>query len=302
MSGSIGGSRIKRKDVQPTLDKYEEQVLKGFPGYESYAITGSYNAGTRADHGDIDIVLYIKHNNIVKLKSEFRDYLNSLPDNVTVPFRWGKRIGDKSQLFGNLVTCAFPIAGSDNEYVQIDNMMVCTAEDARFLREFMNLDAQHQALFQGIARVLIQQGKGPAAFKHFGLTDLPEPGPNQEYEFVLSPNGLSLRLVTLSGFKETGRVEVWRSNNWSDVEWLMSDYDMHAPFEETLQTVAKKIKDDRSHRRIYGVMKSMIRIGPGEVGTPKGDAKQQGIDRTKEVLNVKESLSSLSEYLKEHLN
>ena len=33
MSGSIGGKRIKRSEVQPTLDLYIEKVLKGFPGF-----------------------------------------------------------------------------------------------------------------------------------------------------------------------------------------------------------------------------------------------------------------------------
>ena len=65
MSGSIGGHRINRGDVQPTLDNYIEQILRKYPGYQDCAITGSYNAGTKKDHGDIDIVVYIVHFNFV---------------------------------------------------------------------------------------------------------------------------------------------------------------------------------------------------------------------------------------------
>ena len=59
MSGSIGGKRIRREEVQPTLDRYIERVLSKMPGFVSAQITGSYNAGTRKDHGDIDLAVHI---------------------------------------------------------------------------------------------------------------------------------------------------------------------------------------------------------------------------------------------------
>lgn len=298
MSGSIGGHRINRGDVQPTLDNYIEKVLKPFPGYQDCAITGSYNTGTKKDHGDIDIVVYIDAKDIKALKKEFKAYLEKLPDDITVPFALGKRKGDKAQMFGAIVTCGFPIAGTQDP-VQIDNILVTTRSEARFQRSFLNLNAQKQGLLMGLVRVVLQQSDPKQILNHFELNNLPDPGPGQEYEFVLSSAGLSLRLVNLtSDYKEVNRTEVWRSNNWDDVEWLLKDYDLDADYEDMIQTVAKRIKDDRSHRRIYGIMRSMIHVGPGEVGTPKGEAKEAGVRLAKEVLNITEGMKPLIAYMK----
>lgn len=298
MSGSIGGHRISRADVQPTLEAYIDKVLSKFPGFQDCAITGSYNAGTKKDHGDIDLVVYINHKDLKTLKKSFKEYLEKLPDNVTIPFATGKRQGDKAQLFGSIVTCGFPIAGTSYP-VQIDNILVTTRKDATFQKSFLNLDAQKQALFQGLVRVLLLHNDKDKIFKHFGLEEYPEPRPDQEYEFVLSTAGLSLRIVDLSpDYRELSRTEVWRSNDWEDVKWLLKDYNMDFTYEKLLNKVSKNIQDDRSRRRIVGIMKSMIRVGPGEVGTPKGDAKEAGIQLAKEKLNVNEGLKR---YLQEAL-
>lgn len=301
MSGSIGGHRINRSDVQPTLDDYIEKVLKPFPGFQDCAITGSYNAGTKKDHGDIDLVVYIDAKDVKKLKKDFKAYLEKQPDDITVPFSIGKRQGDKAQLFGAIVTCGFPIHGTSDP-VQIDNILVTTRNDATFQRSFLNLNAQKQALFQGLVRVLLQHENPSTIFRHFELTDLPDPNPGQEYEFVLSSAGLSLRLVNLSSdFKEISRTEMWRSNNWDDVKWLLKDYDMDGEYEDIMDIVANRIKDERSRRRIVGIMKSMIRVGPGEVGTPKGEAKEAGIRLAQEKLHVVESMKPLIYYIEEAL-
>lgn len=301
MSGSIGGHRINRSDVQPTLDDYIEKVLKPFPGFQDCAITGSYNAGTKKDHGDIDLVVYIDAKDVKKLKKDFKAYLEKQPDDITVPFSIGKRQGDKAQLFGAIVTCGFPIHGTSDP-VQIDNILVTTRNDATFQRSFLNINAQKQALFQGLVRVLLQHENPSTIFRHFELTDLPDPNPGQEYEFVLSSAGLSLRLVNLSSdFKEISRTEMWRSNNWDDVKWLLKDYDMDGEYEDIMDIVANRIKDERSRRRIVGIMKSMIRVGPGEVGTPKGEAKEAGIRLAQEKLHVVESMKPLIYYIEEAL-
>lgn len=301
MSGSIGGHRINRGDVQPTLDDYIEKVLKPFPGFQDCAITGSYNAGTKKDHGDIDLVVYIDAKDVKKLKKDFKAYLEKQPDDITVPFATGKRQGDKAQLFGAIVTCGFPIHGTSDP-VQIDNILVTTRNDATFQRSFLNLNAQKQALFQGLVRVLLLHENPTQIFRHFDLTELPDPTAGQEYEFVLSTSGLSLRLVNLtSDFKEISRTEMWRSNNWDDVKWLLKDYDMDGEYEDIIDIVAKRITDERSRRRIVGIMKSMIRVGPGEVGTAKGEAKEAGIRLAQEKLHVVESMRPLIYYIEEAL-
>lgn len=305
MSGSIGADRIPTKLVKPTVEDYIEKVLKNFPGYKDCDTTGSYNVlmktgGEKKEgHGDIDLAVFIEHSDLKKLKKEFKKYCEGLPDNLTVPFRDGLRKGDKAQLFGAIVTIAFPIHGETDKCVQIDNILVTTEKDKTFQKSFLDMNAQKQALFQGVVRVLLQHENKAEIFKHFGLENLPEPAKGQEYEFVLSSAGLSCRLITLtSDRKEKDRVEVWRSNDWEDVKWLMRNYKFDDDYNECLSAVAKRITDERSRSRIVGIIKSMIRVGPGEVGTPKGDAKAAFIKLAADTLGVKnEAYISLRDYI-----
>lgn len=290
MSGSIGGCRIKRADVRPTVENYIYEVLGRFPGFRECLITGSYNAGTKSDHGDIDLVVWVDHDNLKAAKLEFKKYLEELPDDLTIPFREGKRKGDKAQMFGDIVTCGFPITGTSDP-VQIDNVLVTTRNDMIFRKSFLDLDAARQALAQGLARVQINISDHPdVILDHFGLINLPDTLHNQEYEMVLSPVGLSLRLVTLDpDYKELNREEVWRTNNWDAVIWLLKEYPIYGSYEDMLDVVANKITDDRSRRRILGIMKSMIRVGPGEEGTPKGKYKTDCINLAEAVFFNKKS-------------
>lgn len=295
MSGSIGASRIQTKDVRPTVEDYINKVLKGFPGYQSCDTTGSYNVimklgqEKQGGHGDIDLAVYVKHDDIKKMKKEFKEYCSKLPDDVTVPFKSGKQQGQKAQLFGAIVTVGFPIHNDPDNYVQIDNILVTSEEDKHFQKSFLDMNAQKQALFQGLVRVLLQHTNKKPIWDHFGFDGFPTPAEDQEYEFVLSSAGLSLRLITLTDERKEDtkkRVELWRSNKWEDVEWLMKDYDFKGEYEDELDIVAKKITDERSRSRIVGIIKSMIHVGPGEVGTPKGKAKEDGIRLAAEKLGV----------------
>lgn len=306
MSGSIGANRIPTKSVKPTVEDYIDKVLSKFPGYKSCDTTGSYNVIMKlgqekeGGHGDIDLAVHIEHSDLKKLKKEFKSYCEKLPDDVTVPFRDGKRKGDKAQLFGAIVTVGFPIHGETDKYVQIDNILVTTEKDMTFQKSFLDMNAQKQALFQGLVRVLLQHEDKEPIWKHFGFEGLPEPKSDQEYEFVLSTAGLSLRLITLTSERKEDtkkRVEVWRSNDWNDVKWLMKNYDFDGEYEDELKIVAKRITDERSRSRIVGIIRSMIHVGPGEVGTPKGKAKEDGIRLAEEILNVKAEHFSLPFYI-----
>ena len=303
MSGSIGGKRIKRAEVQPTLDNYIEKVLKGFPGFVSAQITGSYNAGTRADHGDIDIAVHIKGSDIKTVKKNFKAYLDGLSDELTPKFVFGRNEGKKAQLYGAIVTCGFPISGRPEDYVQIDNIIVTNENEQRFQREFLDLDAAKQGLVMGLIRVILHHKNADKILDHIGLVDLPKLSGSQEYEFVLSSAGLSFRRVTLGNdMREVSRDELWRSANWDLVEYILSDFDLKQPYEELLEQVAKMVKNnERSRRRIVGIMKSMIKVGPGEVGTPKGIGKENAIKLAAETLNVFESVS-LRDYIMENMN
>lgn len=304
MSGSIGGSRIPTKKVRPTVDNYIDKVLKGFNGYKSCDTTGSYNVimklgqEKKEGHGDIDLVVHIDNSDLKKCKQDFKKYLESLPDDITPPFVFGTNKGKKAQLYGAIVTCGFPIDGDESKYVQIDNVIVSDEASKIYQKTFLDLNAQKQALIQGLVRVILTHEDKDTIWKHFNFEGFPEPAKDQEYEFVVSPSALSLRLITLTPDRKEDskkRVELWRSNNWKDIEWLLRDYDVNGTAEECLMKIEKRITDQRSRDRIVGVVNSMIRVGSGEKGTPKGDAKQSFIDLCKKTLNVK-----LTEKLKEY--
>ena len=291
-SGSIGGNRILRADVKPTVEKYEKEVLQKFPGYKKCEITGSYNAGTKKDHGDIDLCIWIdSEEDIKKVKKEFKKHVEDLPDELTPKFRSGKNQGKKAQLYGSIVTCQIPIVGKEDEFVQIDNIIVLTPEELNFQKSFLNLNAQLQTFDTAIVRVA-PDDKKEKAFKHYGIADLPRLDTNQEFEFVLSSAGLSLRKVTLTDErKQKAKEEIWRSVNWEDVTWLLDmilDFKSDGKeYEEMLDRAAEVFKnDERARKRMCGVMKSMINIGPGEVGTPKGEAKEKGIKLAYDKLGV----------------
>lgn len=292
-SGSIGGNRILRADVKPTVEKYEKEVLQKFPGYKKCEITGSYNAGTKKDHGDIDLCVWIDSKEDIKnVKKEFKKHVEDLPDELTPKFRSGKNQGKKAQLYGSIVTCQIPIVGKEDEFVQIDNIIVLTPEELNFQKSFLNLNAQLQTFDTAIVRVA-PDDKKEKAFKHYGIADLPRLDTNQEFEFVLSSAGLSLRKVTLTDErKQKAKEEIWRSVNWEDVTWLLDtilDFKSDGKeYEEMLDRAAEVFKnDERARKRMCGVMKSMINIGPGEVGTPKGEAKEKGIKLAYYKLGVK---------------
>ena len=292
-SGSIGGNRILRGQVKPTFDWYEENVLKTFPGYKKAEITGSYNAGTKADHGDIDLCVWIDSSSDIRtVKKEFKKHIEEQTDDITPKFRSGRNVGKKAQMYGSIVTCQVPIiGGKPNEYVQIDNIIVLRPEELRFQKSFLDLNAQLQTIDTAIVRVAPDSVKNKA-FKQFGISDLPALNTNQEFEFVLAVAGLSLRKVTLSDERKTiNKEEIWRSVNWDDALWLIQEILGMNPksksYEEILDRAADVFKnDERARMRICGIMRSMINIGPGEVGTPKGEAKQRGIDLAYEKLNI----------------
>ena len=288
MSGSIKANRIKREQVQPTIKYYIDNVLKNFPGYKKCSITGSYNAGTKKDHGDIDLVVLIDSKDIKVTKRKFKEYIENLSDNICPKFIAGKNIGKKAQMYGSIVTCQVPIQNEIDKTVQIDNIIVLTEDEFDFQKSFLDLEANKQCLFTALVRVLDNQKKQKAIDK-FKIKNIPPINidGSEELEFVLSTAGLSFRKVILNNErKQINKEELWRSHKWDDVKYLLNDLDFEKSYEELLSITSKAIIDERSRNRICGVMRSMINIGPGEIGTEKGFAKQKSIDDAYNILNV----------------
>lgn len=296
MSGSIGGSRIPRSAVQGTLDQYKKEVLEKFTGFKTAKISGSYNTGLKKDHGDIDLVVFVEggEKDLKTVKKDFKQYLESLPDSVTVPFPAGRNKGKKAQLYGNIVTCLVPMDGFEGLSVQVDNILVLSEKDQEYQKSFLDLPAEKQALIQGLARVVLTIENPEKVFSRMGINirKLPVLNKNQEYEFALGPTTLALRKITYGqDYREQNREIIWQSRDWQDVIKLLNGFDLTQDYDHLLGQVAEKVTDARSRSRIVGVMRSMINVGVGEKGTPKGDNKERAISAASSKLGALEEVS-----------
>ena len=280
MSGSAGGQRISRSAVEATVKDYIDRVLSKFKGFKSAKVSGSYNYSDKQDFGDLDLIVFIEGQDKKETKNALADYLQSLPDDVIVPFRSEKYKGKKLLKPGELVTILYPVAGVPGEFVQIDNIVAITQEEEQFKQTFLDVPAATQGLILGLVKAATVEEDPQQIFKRLGIQNIPTPQENQEYDFNLSGDKLSLRLVTLGdGYKELGREVVWTSQNWSDVENLLSNYNLNVPFEDLLQQVKSNLKSERGKNRVKGIFRSMVSVKSGEVGTPKGDDKEKALSQ-----------------------
>ena len=298
MSGSIGANRIPRSAVEATFKAYIDKVLKKFPGFKSAKISGSYNTTVKPDHGDLDLVINIEgdEQDKKKLKQQFAAFINSLPDNISVPFKSGRYTGKKSAGTGDIVIVGFPIEGFPDLSVQVDNMIVTSEQESDYRKSFLDLPAEKQGLLVGLAKAILLEEDPQAIFSRLGIKNIPKLEDNQELEFNLSNKGLTLRLVTLGdNFKEIGRNEIWTSFNWNDVEKLFQNYNLKGNWEDLLNDIKSKLKNPRSKNRVKGVFNSLVVINAGEAGTPKGDNKLAAKAKVDSTLT--EHMTNLGQYL-----
>jgi hypothetical protein len=284
MSGSAGGNRIPREVVEKTVQDYIDKVLSKFPGFKKAKVTGSYNAGTKQDFGDIDLIVQIDGVDKKIIKQDLTKFFATLPDSVIVPFKSDKYKGKKSLSSGELVTVLYPIIGIPDQFVQIDNIVSISEEESTFKNTFLDYSAEVQGLLLGLAKVICLEEDPKSIFKRLGITNVPELEPNQEYEFNLSGVSLTLRIVTLDNFKEIDRTDVWKSSDWNTVKKLFANYNIDADFKTLLKELSSTLKNPRSKNRIKGIFKSMVSIKSGEVGTPKGENKQIALDAVDSML------------------
>jgi cytidyltransferase-like protein len=293
MSGSAGGNRITRESVAKTVDNYINRILKKFPAFKSAKVSGSYNTSAKEDFGDIDLIVNLESDDKKGIKVDLAKFLSALPDDVIVPFKSEKYKGKKYLNTGEIVTILYPIEGQPGEYVQIDNIVSVSDDEAEFKKEFLDYPAEIQGLLLGLAKVICLEEDPKAIFARMGINNIPELEANQEYEFNLSSAGLTLRIVTLDNFKEVDRTEVWKTSNWSNIKQLFTNYKIDGSFEDLLNDISSKVKNPRSKNRIKGIFNSMVSIKSGEVGTPKGDNKQKSLDKVNNTL----SETNLGRYL-----
>jgi hypothetical protein len=278
MSGSAGGNRIPRSAVEKTVKEYIDKVLSKVPGFKSAKVSGSYNTSAKQDFGDIDLITSFEGEDKKEFKKQLAKYLESLPDDVIVPFKSEKYAGKKTMNTGEIVTILYPITGMPGEFVQIDNIIALSEEEGDFKQNFLDYPAEIQGLILGLVKVVTLEEDPNKVIAKMGIKNIPTLESNQEYEFNLSSAGLTLRIVTLAeDYKQLERTDVWKSSNWGDVKKLLATYNIDQSFKDLVSDL-KKLKNPRSKNRIKGIFKSMVSIKSGEVNTPKGDNKQMALD------------------------
>lgn len=280
MSGVAGADRIKsRKDFQQFLKSYEN-VVKGFPGFVSITPSGSYNSNpNKQDFGDIDLITHIQ-SELPKpeVKKQLAAYLSKLPDSVIVPFSSPKYVGRKFYNSGEIITVRYHDPAL-NYSVQIDNIIALDQTEAEYKKGFLDFPAEVQGLILGLVKIAANETVPAILLKQLGIK-LEALEPNQEYEFNASPVEIQLRKVTYEPrtYNQISRDVIWRSSSIKDLEKILYQYNIHTSFDDLLKQIQQNVKSPRSLMRLAGVFKSMISVKSGEIGTPKGDAKQNAIN------------------------
>lgn len=286
MSGVAGGSRIEKRDVQGTFDKYVKDILEKIPGFKKASLSGSVKTGTKPDYGDLDLITWFEGKDKREVKQRIIEIIKAQPDSVIVPFKSKKYVGKKYYNSGEIITNLFPIEGKQGQYIQVDNIIALTEEEHGFKNNFLDLPAEKQGLILGLVKVVLLEKDPQQVFKTLGIEKLPSLVEDEEFEFNLSSGKLTLRKVKLKDFKTIKKEEIWSSTNWQDIETLLTEIGINAKgtFNELLKDITTKLKHPRSKNRIRGIFNSMISVKSGEVGTAKGNNKEKAINEVNKLL------------------
>ena len=284
MSGVAGGNRIERGDVHNTFNKYVEEVLSKIPGFKKASLSGSVKAGSKADFGDLDIIVWFEGDDKREVKQRLIDAALALPQDVIVPFKSEKYTGKRYYNSGELISVLYPIVGKENEFIQVDNIISLTEEEHAFKGSFLDLPAEKQGLLIGLAKVILLEENPEEVFRRMGISGLAPLEKGEEYEFNLSSVKLSLRKVKLEGFREIAREEVWSTTSWGTIKILFKNFSIDGSFEDLLDDIARRLTNARSKNRIAGIFKSMVTVKSGEVGTAKGAGKEDALEKVAQTL------------------
>lgn len=283
-SGVAGGNRIKKENVQETFANYIEKVLTKIPGFKHATLSGSIKTGSKADFGDLDLIVSFEGEDKKEVKQRIVDTIMALSSDVIVPFKSDKYKGKRYYNSGEMISVLFPISGEPDQFIQVDNIIALSEEEHNFKNSFLDLPAEKQGLLIGLTKVALIEEKPAEVLARLGISNLPELIQGEEFEFNLSSVKLTLRKVKLENFKEVSREEVWSSADWSKVEDLLQNFDLQGTFEELLEEISIKLKNPRSKNRVSGIFRSMVSVKSGEVGTPKGANKEAALQKVSQRL------------------
>jgi len=284
LSGVAGGNRIQKVDVQSTFNKYIKTFLEKIPGFKLATLSGSVKVGTKPDYGDLDLIVYFEGDDKKEVKQRLIKQANSSPNSLIVPFKSEKYTGKKYYNSGEIITVLFPIEGKPGEFIQVDNIIALSEEEHAFKNNFLDLPAEKQGLILGLSKVVLLEENPAEIFKRLSIGDLPTLDSNEEFEFNLSSNKLTLRKVKLENFSQVSREDLWSSTNWDLIKELFRNYNLDANFDELLAEIGRKVKNPRSKSRIKGIFNSMVSVKTGEVGTEKAKGKEYALNAVNTLL------------------
>lgn len=279
MSGVAGGMRIKREFIYETFNNYVEQVLRPIPGFKRASLSGSVKSKAKKTFGDLDIIVLFEGTCKKEVKQRIISRINNLPEDLIHPFLSENYKDRKYNNSGELISVLFPIKGEEAGYVQVDNIVALTEEEAIFKEAFLDIPAEKQGLLLGLSKVVLLEQDNGEVFRRLGIQGLGELGDEEEYEFNLSSVKLSLRKVKVRDYKELAREEVWSTSNWGLVKILCRHYNIDGSFEDLLDDLHRKLKNPRSKNRVAGIFKSMISVKSGEKGTLKEITKTVALEK-----------------------
>ena len=285
MSGVAGGNRILKQDVQATFNKYVDEVLKAIPGFKKASLSGSVKAGSKADFGDLDIIVWFEGDDKKEVKQRIIDRVTSLPQNIIVPFKSEKYAGRRFYNSGELISVLFPIEGKTDEFIQVDNIIAVSEEEQNYKGSFLDLPAEKQGLLIGLAKVILLEEDPQEVFRRMGITNVPKLAKDEEFEFNLSSVKLTLRKVKLDNFKEVAREDIWSTTNWGMIKILFKNFNIDGSFEDLLDDIARRLTNPRSKNRVAGTFRSMVSVKSGEVGTAKGAGKEAALEKVSQTLS-----------------
>jgi len=291
LSGVAGGNRIKKQNVKQTFADFIDQVLSKIPGFSKASLSGSIKVGIKPDYGDIDCIALFEGDDKKEVKQRIIDSITKLPQNIIIPFKSDKYKGKRYYNSGEIISVLFPISNEPEQTIQVDIIISLNETEHVFKNNFLDISAEKQGLLLGLAKAILLEESHESVFKRLKITNIPTLQENEEYEFNLSSIKLTLRKVKLDNFKEVAREDIWSSPDWNYVKKLFANYDINGSFDDLLQDLSTKLKNQRSKNRIAGTFRSMVSVKSGEVGTSKGDAKEAALQQV--ATTLKESLKKV---------
>jgi nicotinamide mononucleotide adenylyltransferase len=291
MSGAAGGSRINKENLKDTIRDYRNNILKPLGLDKSYKITGVRSRPEKNIFGDIDVVVSFPGGDKKELKQNLANFLEQVNEIPEIPSKNNK----KYFIHGSIVSILYPIAGKENEYVQIDNIVTSSQEEGKFTYKMLDLPAQEQGLALGLVKAIfseLDENQIQKLFRDLNIPkDIEQPGEGEEYDFSLNPSELTLSIVPIG--KGGGQI-IWKSSKFSDVKTILDalGIDIEKDKFDTIISKIKKFKNRRSIDRLKGMFTKNIRVGNAEVGLDKGIKKQQSLDT---VNSLEETYTNLTE-------